>query len=193
MIDEKILELEITPNQYFIAWCIQEQKKDLFEKLLQIDNEDKIKNDLYKLYTKGFINCELCEVNTFDFSKIKVENLFSKNKEIKTDFTIFATRLYEKFPKGVKSGGYLVRSGFTDFEKKLRKYIETHKTHTFEIIEKAFTIYIEKSKRNNWQYMKLAGYFINKEGVSTLESLCEELINNPEVNGEPTDVFTRDL
>ncbi len=195
MIDEKVLDLNITPNQYFIAWCIHEKRKDLFEKLLQTDNEDKIKNDLYKLYIKDFINCELCEVNTFDFDKIKVVNLFDKKEEIKFDFGKFATLLYEKFPKGIKSAGYPVRSGYTDFEKKLRKYIETHKNHSLELIEKAVNTYIDRCKRNNWQYMKLAGYFINKDGVSVLESTCEELLNTKEDDRRESegDLFTTDL
>ena len=93
--------------------------------------------------------------------------------------------MYELFPAKVKSGSYPVRSGFNDFSKKLEKYINTHNkgdnAHTPEIIRKAFELYIERSRRNNWQYMKLAGYFILKDGVSVLESMCEEIITNPEL------------
>ena len=191
--NEEILELDITPNQYFIAWCIHEQRKDLFEKLLQIDNEDKVKNDLWKLSRKEYINCELCEVNTFDFSLMKVQKLFDKKTENTFNFHTFASQLYDLFPKGIKSGGYPVRSGFSDFEKKLKKYIDTHKEHNVDIIRKAFELYIEQSRRNNWQFMKLAGYFILKDGVSTLESLCEEVINKPEIDEQRKDIFTRDL
>src|SRR6185503_17958961 len=112
--NEEILELGITPNQYFLAECIYNKRKDLLEKILRIDSEDKIKNDLYKLYIKGFLNCELCEAYTFDFNKIKVEKLFeAKLAKNQDDFSIFVKELYELFPKGVKSGNDPVRSGYS--------------------------------------------------------------------------------
>lgn len=189
MVNEKILEFDITPNQYFLAWCVDNSRKDLFEKMLTIDKEDKIKNDLYYLYIKGFLNCEFCETQTFNFDKMKVEKLFDVQIKIKVkneeDFTIFTNSLYEKFPKGIKSGNDPVRSGLEEFKSKLQKYIISHKTHNSEIITKAFDIYIERCRKNNWSFMKKAGNFISKvengSKTSVLESICEEIIDNPNI------------
>lgn len=189
MNNEEILELGITPNQYFLAECINSKRKDLLEKILTIDSEDKIKNDLYKLYIKGYLNCELCEAYTFDFNKMKVDKLFQKKLEIitevKNDIDInnsFAKELYELFPKGIKSGNDPVRSGFGEFEDKLTKYIKQNPHHNKDTIKVAFESYLNKCKNNDWKYIKKAGNFISKiengTKTSVLEALCEEIISN---------------
>lgn len=188
MNNEEILELGITPNQYFLAECINNRNKDLFEKILTIDSEDKIKNDLYKLYIKGYLNCELCDAYTFDFNKMKVNKLFQIKLPKKDDFNIFVKELYEMFPKGIKSGNDPVRSGFGEFEDKLTKYVKLYPQYNKDIIHKAFELYINKCKNNDWKYIKKAGNFISKVefGVRTsvLESVCEEILNNPDIKSE---------
>lgn len=182
MNNEEILELGITPNQYFLAECINNRRKDLLEKLLRIDSEDKIKNDLYKLYKKGYLNCELCEAYTFDFDKLKIDKLFKTKIESVNVNNTFVKELYEMFPKGVKSGNDPVRSGFGEFEDKLTKYIKQNPNHNKDIIKIAFESYINKCKNNDWKYIKKAGNFISKiengTKTSVLESICEEVIAN---------------
>ncbi len=183
MIDnEEILELGITPNQYFLAECINNKRKDLLEKLLRIDSEDKIKNDLYKLYIKGYLNCELCEAYTFDFSKMKVENLFKNSQKDKDNYNTFVKELYEIFPDKVVTGNLSVKSDFRGFSSKIDKFIKEHKSiYNNEVIKKAFELYVDRCKKNNYQFMKQIGYFVYKNNESVLEGVCEEVIKNPNV------------
>ena len=180
--NEEILELGITPNQYFLAECINNKRKDLLEKLLRIDSEDKIKNDLYKLYIKGYLNCELCEAYTFDFSKMKVENLFKNSQKDKDNYNTFVKELYEIFPDKVVTGNLSVKSDFRGFSSKIDKFIKEHKSiYNNEVIKKAFELYVDRCKKNNYQFMKQIGYFVYKNNESVLEGVCEEVIKNPNV------------
>lgn len=180
-IDNEILEkLELTPNQYFLAKIIAEKDKDTFEKYCQIqNNEDIVVNDLYKLYQKSYIEVDPEEVGlyNFDFDLIKV-NLFENKKKLSSsEFEEFVNEWYALFPKGIKSGGYLVRSGKSDCTKKLQKFMKEHPTYTKEIIIQATKNYIIHCKNNGYNYMKLATNFISKDGVSVLEGECENVIN----------------
>jgi hypothetical protein len=180
-IDNELLEkLELTPNQYFLAKIVAEKDKNVFEKYCQIqNNEDIIINDLYKLYQKGYIEVDPEETGlyNFDFEGIKV-NLFENKKKLSSnEFEDFINGWYALFPKGIKSGGYLVRSGKSDCAKKLQKFMKEHPTYTKEIIIQATKNYIIHCKNNGYGYMKLATNFISKDGVSVLEGECENVIN----------------
>lgn len=182
-IDNETLEkLELTPNQYYLAKIIAEKDKDTFEKYCQIqNNEDIVINDLYKLYQKSYIEVDPEEVGlyNFDFDLIKV-NLFENKKKLSsTEFEEFVNEWYDLFPKGIKSGGYLVRSGKSDCSKKLQKFMKEHPNYSKEIIIQATKNYIIKCKENDYAYMKLATYFISKDGMSVLEGECEAVLANP--------------
>ena len=192
MSNEEILELNLTPNQYFLAEIIHNKRKDLFEKLLTIENEDKIKNDLYKLYIKSYLNCEYCELYNFDFDKLKVENLFVNQTKTKDNINTFAKELYDIFPEKVTTGNLNVKSDFKGFTLKIDKFIKENKLYDKDIIKKAFTLYVNRCKSKNYQYMKQIGYFIYKNNDSVLGGICEEIINNPkiDVNGESRESTT---
>ncbi len=191
MSSEEILELDITPNQYFLAECIFNKRKDLIEKILTIDSEDKIKNDLYKLYIKGYLNCDLCDAYTFRLDVMKVEGLFGKSQQ--KDNNNFVKELYNTFPVGITTGNMSVRSGFKDFSIKFEKFRKENRKYTDEVIKKAFELYVSRCKSNEYKFMKQIGYFVYKNNESVLEGVCEEVINNPEMrieNGKPGESST---
>lgn len=72
------------------------------------------------------------------------------------------------FPKGVKSGGYYVRSDATSIENAFKRFFKKYTKTTKEQILLATNNYISECKKNNWQYMKCADYFIMKTDKSTL-------------------------
>lgn len=82
------------------------------------------------------------------------------------------------WPKGVRSGGYLVRSDKKSCEKKMNKFLKEHSKVTKEQIFEATKIYVERLRRANWSYMMLATYFIDKEERgSTLAMEIDNLRN----------------
>lgn len=180
---EELEKLEITPNQYVYALLISKGLKPNFMGIMQSQNDEKLViKDLFKLWQKDYISKEIEDVYTFDFDNIKV-NIFNNKKEKNYDgsFDSFCEKFYEMFPKGVKSGGYPVRSGIEGVKSKLKKFVKQYKHYDYETIIKATKNYINECERNGFQYMKTAQYFIFKDDTSTLESYCEKVKNGEDV------------
>lgn len=93
---------------------------------------------------------------------------------------------YALFPKGVKSGGYLVRSGLNTCRAKMFKFLKRNK-FSKETIITATRLYLKEMEKVNNSYIQLAKYFIEKEGSSTLESFCEQ-VEERLANGENLDI-----
>lgn len=85
---------------------------------------------------------------------------------------------FNLFPEGVKSGNYYVRTDKPGSLKKMRRFCVLHKDDGFtpEVIMNATKNYIEKMRLSGYAYMKLAPYFIEKDGVSMLAGECENYI-----------------
>lgn len=88
---------------------------------------------------------------------------------------------YDLFPKGVKSGGYYVRTSIKSCDKRMFKFLTDNPAFTKNIILEATKIYVEQMKVNNYSMMKLAPNFIYKDGMSMLSGCCDayvEGVNN---------------
>jgi hypothetical protein len=91
----------------------------------------------------------------------------------------FIDEWYSLWPSGIKSGGYYVRSGKPSCEKKLQKFMNSYE-YNKDVIMDATKRYIDRMKIGGYSFMKLAPYFIEKDGVSILAGECEEIINSKE-------------
>jgi hypothetical protein len=100
-----------------------------------------------------------------------------------------AEKIREMFPKGVKSGGKLVRSSSADIADKLRKFFKKHK-YTQEQVLEATKRYLNEFRRKDWAYMQAAVYFIEKDGSSTLAAECDNL-RDGSVEPEAVDTMRR--
>jgi hypothetical protein len=110
----------------------------------------------------------------------KTSNLFKNSTIQQSDTKLLAETIREIFPKGVKSGGYLVKSSVSDIEDKLKKFTKKYKYSDTIIIE-ATKRYVKEFQANNYRYMLLAKYFISKEDKgSTLADYCEMIVSNEE-------------
>lgn len=90
---------------------------------------------------------------------------------------------YNLFPRGIKSGGYMVRGDKRGCLNKLKKFTADYPEFNKDIIIEATKEYIEESRKNKYQFMMLAHYFISKNRVSSLAGYCElieDRKNNPE-------------
>jgi len=101
------------------------------------------------------------------------EMLLSKHKR-PTDTVEWAEEWRELWPKGVKSGGYLVRSHIKDISTKLSRFQKKYK-YPKETIFKATEQYLQEKQLQGYGFIKTAAYFIEKSGISTLAELCEAL------------------
>jgi hypothetical protein len=80
----------------------------------------------------------------------------------------------ELWPKGVKTGGKLIRSDKKDCLDKMKKFIKKY-NHSSETIISVTKEYLDEFSRQNYQYIKSATYFIDKRGEgSELAARCQE-------------------
>lgn len=78
------------------------------------------------------------------------------------------------FPRGVKTAGYPVRGTLKGCTKKMKKFVKNNPDTTVEKIFNATKRYIEERRQFKYAYMKIADYFIEKDGGSLLDSYLEE-------------------
>lgn len=79
------------------------------------------------------------------------------------------------FPLGVKMAGYAVRGDKQNCTKKMKSFMKKYPDFTKEDIFDATRAYIDDRRKDNWNYIKLAHYFIEKDGASSLAALCEDI------------------
>jgi hypothetical protein len=186
---DEIVLLDITLEQYYLLNLIHFKRLDLLVQYTDKYGEFSV-SDVETLKRRELVDFEEFKG---DISSVKVTEKGSSiiysfkkentEKETPTSIDDFCSVQYEKFPAKVKSGGYLVRQGLVGFRLKLKKFIIAN-SYPLDVIDKAFTTYIEEKRRSGWSYMKLSGYFISKDNESTLASYCESVISN--VNQEVT-------
>ncbi len=179
---EEIISLGLTPCQYFYAKLIYDKNVSVFETFLEIEGEEKIKEDLYKLYQKGYIEQEIEEPYMMDFNRSIVIGLFGENNRIvvRDNFDAFFKEWYKLFPDKIMVAGMPCRSGRGDCEKKMKKFLKAHTDYSFDLIMQATFNYLTDRKNNGWSFLKRANYFIYKDNDSVLEGMCEGLLANPE-------------
>jgi len=108
--------------------------------------------------------------------------------EVKDKLKLVLEKMLEHFPKGIKTGGKPVRSSInSDLIQKLRNFKKEYSYDDTVIIEAAKK-YSEDRKKDNYNYMRVFKYFINKQGQgSDLADYCEMIINGDDkTNGRNT-------
>jgi hypothetical protein len=83
-------------------------------------------------------------------------------------------RYRDLFPRGVKSGGYYVSGDKKSCQMKLKRFLKKYNFSEQEILS-ATSNYVERMAEQGYQYMQLAHFFIEKNGVSNLAAECEQL------------------
>ena len=81
------------------------------------------------------------------------------------------------FPKGSNNNGYPYKGDRQGCVKKMKKFIKNNPEYSLDIILKATKKYINEARKDNYNYMQLAHYFIEKNGVSGLGAFCEQIVN----------------
>jgi len=178
-----------------IDFCLKESlsfEDFIFMELIYLNDRSRIKNYLGKF---GSINPERLEslvergfLLNFNSSgeaylnKIYVTDKFknhvkSETNENEKSFSSFVGEWMNLFPAGVKSGGYYVKTDPKGCEKKLKKFMTNYPQFTQGIIIQATKNYINELRSKNYEYIKLAPYFIEKDGSSVLAGYCEAALN----------------
>ena len=96
----------------------------------------------------------------------KTSKTVKKIEEFETLLLLYV----DLWPKKIKTGNRLVRKSANSLRGKLKAFTNRRKDVTQEEILEATSIYVASSKRQNYEYMQCADYFISKNNSSELES-----------------------
>jgi hypothetical protein len=188
---DKLVELDLTPNQYCLAYLIHKKDekgfkifRDLYRKELYF------KEDIYNLVSKKYLKQKVDNPHKIVFSESTIEGIFDDEivEEVLVEvvneldeWDIFVKAFRDIFPNGVTSGGLYVKSSTKDCSRKLEKFMQEYPEFDQEIILQATKAYVERYRMSAYKYMKTANYFIMKDKLSVLASECEIVKDN---NGE---------
>jgi hypothetical protein len=142
-------------------------KEDYREELVSLKLEGIINSEL-ELTTKGMELLQSIEgkkTKSIDYDKL---HLTLQNK-------LLSLTGKKQFMVG---GKYSFIPNKIDMTTKLKGVITKYKLKDFNKIEKLLTLHIEKSVRDNFKYSILLGYYISKDGKSTLATDYESFEEN---------------
>lgn len=173
--------------------------RNLYDRFIKIDPITN--DDLFYLDDNDIIDISLDSKGYIYFSKIVLKENGKKlldeyKKLVKSDniagqdnnFQQFLDSWYDLWPKGIKSGGYYVKTDKNGCGKNLQKFIKNNPNISKETILKATEKYLMDMKDRNYSMCKLAPYFVYKDNLSLLEGYCSNL-NETSLDGE-FDPFT---
>lgn len=180
---EKLIDNSISITQYFLCQMIYLQESKLLNFYLEQFGTFSSKADFDNLLKSEYIGIH-DEKRGYVFSNFYtthkfVQDFIEKEKRSKLENSLVEDWIdiwYNLFPRGVKSGGYLVRSDRNGCLTKMKKFIKANPDFTREIILKATSNYVDYMRMRNYGYMSLAHYFIYKDGMSVLAGQCEAIL-----------------
>lgn len=132
---------------------------------LEKKTKDSFKSYVYDVLTDGELSAEDC----YDKITAYINENFIPKKAVKVDWV---QEWLELFPKGMKTGGKLVRSDKKGCQEKMEIFLRMYK-YNKDFIMQVTKDYIEDTLENGG-YLRSAIYLIGKKGEgSELAALCE--------------------
>jgi predicted transcriptional regulator len=153
----------LTPNQFYLLYCIRENVQsiglNLHQELRALLNDGFIHQDQTEKITiteKGFLL--LSEVESY----FKVQKKKTSTAVLGPDFTEKLLQYNEMFPKIKLPSGKLARAAERNLETNFKWFFENYK-YSWEIVLKATAAYVDEYERRNWNFMRTSMYFIKKQ------------------------------
>ncbi len=173
---KKLLAYGISAEEYFVLYLLTMKEKWKLGRYIDETNVD-VTDALASLLELGYLDMINNDGN------IEISNVISngKSKDIIQNSTALEDiddwfdEWYDLWPKGIKSGGYYIRSGKLGTKTRMKSFIQKYPEYTKDQIIKATKSYMMEQTIQGFTHTKLAHYFIEKEGVSTLAAECENL------------------
>ena len=180
-----LVETNLTPDEYVFLYYLA--KSQIYSVNLVTDYD--------KLERAGFIKQgDRIHIRKRGIDLIDNKIPVSEKKVKSEDNTLkWIDEWRDLFPKGVRTAGYAIRGTRGGCIKKMKRFIKDHKEVTKEQIFKATKLYVEEKKRVRYAYMRIADYFIEKDGGSLLESYVEQLDDNETVSDQRVNTLTDDI
>lgn len=84
------------------------------------------------------------------------------------------------FPAGKLPTGKPARTNINELKKKMTAFFIDNPQYDWDLVLDAATFYVEHFRKQQFMYMKTAGYFISKDGESELSSYCDMILEGGE-------------
>ena len=173
-----LMGLKMSVESYMLLWCLRYGKEDL---LLDYTRKCyKISTDsLDELVQQEYIKAEKTEDGKYFLSTM---SLLQKGIALFPEQTggpdEWIDQWFDLSTKGVKSGGFYLRTDKNACLKKMEKFCKDHPEYTKGIIIGATKKDLDSVRIKGYEYCKLAPYFISKDGMSVLDGYCADLKNS---------------
>lgn len=176
---KKLIENKISIEGYLFAFMINKwERAYLREYYTETDvNYEEV---IISLINEGFLkftegkdgSISVSDVETTDkFINLALNHFNEKGEKVEDWFDEW----YDLWPKGVKSGGYYLRTDKRGSLRKMKEFVIDYPFYTKEIIIKATKNYLADQQILGFSHTKLAPYFIYKEDMSILAGECENI------------------
>lgn len=173
---EWLTYLNLKVLDIFIINCVKDDDEELLTVGLKLEKE--LKNSLENLLERKILSPR---GSFYELASNYDDYMYSEKKEVvkspKINIQEIADKYRELFPKGINSNGFPYKGDKQGTMKKLHKFMRSNPEYTESIILKATERYINEKRKDNFSYMKLAHYFVEKDGVSDLGAFCEQILN----------------
>lgn len=180
---ERLIDASISIHDYLFLQFVSQQNRSVLD--LYIEQFDRFftKDSLDNLISLGYLKkrdpAMGYTISNLDVTKLYEEHFGDLNyesaKRSVESVEDWIDEWYALFPKGIRNGIYPIRSGKVDCITKMKKFVKKYSEFDKDIIMKATEAYVTNSQRNNYAFMQLAKYFIDKDNMSTLAAMCEEI------------------
>lgn len=177
---DKLIQFDISISHYLFLQFVYYQNYELLEKYIDTNHKFFNKDDidyLMSIELLSFINDESYLLSNLKVTDKFIDIFMEKEAEVKSTSVSkveeWIDEWYDLWPKGIKSGGYPVRSGVKGCLIKMKKFLQENKQYDKDIIMKATKDYVNNCRLNNYKFMQLAHYYISKNNMSTLVANCE--------------------
>ena len=151
----------LTPNQFYLLYCIRENVQsiglNLHQELRALLNDGFIHQaEKITITEKGYLL--LSEVESY----FKVQKKKTSTAILGPDFTEKLLQYNELFPEIKLPSGKLARAAERNLETNFKWFFENYK-YSWEIVLKATAAYVDEYERRNWNFMRTSMYFIKKQ------------------------------
>jgi hypothetical protein len=188
-----IAEAKLTPNQFYLLWCIDQ---GITAPLINMHQELRVLTTMEYLLScpasDGTFNYQpqpkalslISKINSYFGVQVKKSN----NGLMGQDFEANALKYNEIFPKMKLPSNKPARSPIKEIIGAFREFFKEY-DYTWEIIHAAAAYYIEEEEKKGFKYTRTSRYFIRKQDsdkswISDLAGYCE-LVKNGEDRDEP--------
>jgi hypothetical protein len=161
-----MLERELSPNQFFVLYCMQQSispnNVNLHQELRHLQNTEYLDQE-NKLLPKAIST--IAKIESF----FKIHKKKTSNQLLGEDFNKKINEYNELFPKKKAGSGKYMRTSPKNLEANFRWFFENF-TYSWETILKATEMYLSKQQDENYKYTRTSMYFIRKQDSSKIAS-----------------------